>query len=343
MTGSAAKKSSEKVGILKRHEVPIPAEGENGNYTQAWYAVAISDDVKPGQVIGSEFLGGRIAIYRTESGEPRVVSAYCPHMGARLDRGQVVGDTVQCPFHKFEFDGNGQCIRTGINTPPPPTARLFTFPVIERYGMIWAFNGEQPHWDLPNLAFPDEDLHFHIKLYAEVPADPHVICCNTPDYHHYRTVHGLEWSHPDPDPVKDFRWTDHSFQFDLDGYHWNKRPMKFTFGIYSTSLYFQQGTLGDKWYGFIAPFTVIRPNTTLTYFIIATHKGDKSPEAIAAAEVWAKEVMDLEFEFVNQDLPILDGIHFRQGTLTARDRPLVMYLDMVRRQPRGNPARDFIN
>jgi len=121
------------------------------------------------------------------------------------------------PFHKFEYDCNGVCVRTGINTPPPPTARLFVFPTLERFGFIWAFNGESPLWDLPNFEFPDDELHFLIKVYGEVPTDPHVLCCNTPDYHHYRTVHGLEWSHPDPDPKKDFRWTDHSFEFDLNG------------------------------------------------------------------------------------------------------------------------------
>jgi len=70
-----------------------PAEGENGVFTQAWYAVCMSSDVAPGQVIGTEFLDGRIAVYRGKNGTPRVVGAYCPHLGARLDAGAVVDIT----------------------------------------------------------------------------------------------------------------------------------------------------------------------------------------------------------------------------------------------------------
>lgn len=327
---------------LRRIEVPIPSEGDEGLFTQAWYAVCMSDEVASGEVIGSDFLDGRIVIYRDSKGQAHVVSAYCPHLGARLDNGKVVGDRLQCAFHQFEYNCEGKCVKTGINAPPPETARLFVFPCVERFGLIWAFNGEEPLWDLPDFEFPDEDLHFYVKEYGSFPADPHVLCCNTPDYNHYRSVHGLEWSHPDPDPDKDMRWTDHSFQFDLEGYHWDKVPMRFTFGIYSTSLYYQQGWLDDKWYGYLAPFKITSPGNTLTYFVIAVKKDGDSPKAIQKAQEWAEEAMDLEFKFVDQDVPVLDGIIFRQGTLTEKDRPLAKYLNLVRRQPRAHPSRDFI-
>lgn len=327
---------------LKRVEKPLPIEGADGVFTQTWYAVCMSDEVGPGQIVGSEFLDGRIVTYRDNKGKAHVVSAYCPHLGARLDNGEVVDDRIQCPFHKFEFDCDGKCIKTGYDAPPPPAARLFVFPTVERFGLIWAFNGEEPLWELPDFEFPDEDLHFYVKVFGEFDADPHVLCCNTPDYQHFRTVHHLEWSHPDPDPNKDFRWTDHSFQFDLEGYHWNKTPMKFTFGIYSTSLYYQQGYLNDKWYGYLTPFKITTPGNTLVYFVVAVKKEGESPEDIERVQKWAEEAMELEVKFVSQDVPVLNGVKFRQGALTKRDLPLAMYLDMVRAQPRAHPSQDFI-
>ncbi|NJS13840.1 MAG: Rieske 2Fe-2S domain-containing protein [Sphingopyxis sp.] len=326
----------------KRIEIPMPVEGEGGLFTQSWYAVAMASELGAGEVIGKQFLDGRIAIYRTDEGVARVVSAFCPHLGARLDKGAVVGDRIQCPFHRFEYNGEGRCVATGIGAAPPPTARLFNFPTVERFGFIWAFNGEEPLWQLPDFAFPDDELIFKTIDYGDVPADPYVLCCNTPDYHHYRTVHQIDWAHPDPDPRKDFRWTDHSFQFDLDGTHWDNLPMKFTFGIYSTSLFFQQGWLGDDWYGYMVPFTVTEPGNTKVYFVIATRKGDGSPEALAHSEALNDRFMDIERRFVDQDLPILDGIQFRQGTLTSKDLPLAMYLDLVRKQPRAHPSADHI-
>jgi cholesterol 7-dehydrogenase len=42
-----------------------------------------------------------LVLFRTESGEAKVLDAYCPHMGADLGVGsKVVGDCIECPFHK---------------------------------------------------------------------------------------------------------------------------------------------------------------------------------------------------------------------------------------------------
>lgn len=329
---------------IRRHLKHLPGEGEDGLYTQTWYAVAIADKVKVGEIVGTEFLGGRIAIYRTSDGQAHVVSAYCPHLGARLDKGNIIdGEFIQCPFHFFEFNRHGRCVATSIGAPPPPTANLFVFPSVERFGLIWAFNGTEPLWKLPDFQVPDERLHLEVIEYGISPTDPVVLCCNTPDFHHFRTLHGLDWDHPDPDPQTDFRWTEHSFRYDLVGRHWNARKMEFTFGIYSNSIYFQEGTLDGKWYGYLAPFQLIRPGETKVYFVIATDIGDGSRESRKKAKRWADEVLALECKFVDQDMPILDGIHFKQGALTKKDHALSMYLDLYRRQPRAHPSCDFIS
>ena len=51
---------------------------------------------------------------------------------------------VQCPYHGWRFDGAGQCLR--IPTLPadqkiPARARVDSYPVQERYGLIFAFLG----------------------------------------------------------------------------------------------------------------------------------------------------------------------------------------------------------
>ncbi len=327
---------------LRRHVKPMPSEGDDGLFTEAWFPVCMSDELKIGEILGKPFLDGRVVIYRDQSGTAHVQSSYCPHLGADLSKGSVAGDNIRCAFHGFEYAPGGHCVKTGIGANPPPAACLFSFTVVERYGLLWAYNGETPKWQLPDFTYPDDELHIIVKEYGVFPADPYVLCCNTPDYHHYRSVHGLDWTHPDPDPLQDFRWTDHGFRFDLDGTHWHGKEMKFTFGIDSVSLYFQQGTLDGKWYGYLAPFGVIGASQTMTYFVVVTHKGDGSPTALEAASTFADESMALEFAFVDQDIPVLDGIHFAQGALTEKDRSLSMYLDLVRRQPRVHPSADFI-
>ena len=94
-----------------RHRKPLPADGEDGLYYQSWYPVALSNEVAPGAVIGRAFLGGKVAIFRTEGGDVSVVSAFCPHLGADLSIGRVVNDTLRCAFHHWQYDLGGRCVR----------------------------------------------------------------------------------------------------------------------------------------------------------------------------------------------------------------------------------------
>ena len=78
---------------------PIPAEGEDGLFSQSWFPVCLSTEVPVGTIIGRDFLDGRVIVYRGQDGVARIQSAYCPHLGADLWVGKLVGDRVQCTFH----------------------------------------------------------------------------------------------------------------------------------------------------------------------------------------------------------------------------------------------------
>jgi len=98
----------------------LPREGEDGLFSQSWFPICLSTDVAPGQVRGYQFLDGRVVVVRGEDGRARVMSAYCPHLGADLSLGTVAGSTVRCAFHHWRYDDAGRCIATGPGDPPPP-------------------------------------------------------------------------------------------------------------------------------------------------------------------------------------------------------------------------------
>ena len=134
---------------VRRLENPVPAEGAAGLFSQSWFPLCRSDQLAAGQVRGENFLDGKVVVYREQDGIARVVSAYCPHVGADLSLGCVVGNRLRCAFHHWEYDARGVCVRTAIGDPAPASARLFSFPTREHYGVVWAFNGVRPLWDLP--------------------------------------------------------------------------------------------------------------------------------------------------------------------------------------------------
>src|SRR5262249_41907379 len=66
--------------------------------------------------------------------------------------GTVEGNCIRCPFHAWEFDGQGNCTSVPYATKIPPKAKLGAWPVRERDGMIFVWrhrDGREPDRDLP--------------------------------------------------------------------------------------------------------------------------------------------------------------------------------------------------
>jgi phenylpropionate dioxygenase-like ring-hydroxylating dioxygenase large terminal subunit len=118
-----------------RFDFPIPF---------GWYAVSLSRELAAGEVKPLRYVGKDLVLFRTESGEAKVLDAFCPHLGAHLGYGgKVKGEHIACPFHGWEFSGGGVCqhIPYAKNMPPRADGRqtVFAYPVVERNQVIWAW------------------------------------------------------------------------------------------------------------------------------------------------------------------------------------------------------------
>lgn len=123
------------------------------SYPNSWYAVAWSTDVAKGQAKPVRYFGRNLVVFRGEDGAARVLDATCPHMGANLGvNGKVVGNTLQCPFHAWRFDGEGTCVQIPYAPRIPPKAAVRSWPVAERNGAILVYFHEQN--DAPNFEVP---------------------------------------------------------------------------------------------------------------------------------------------------------------------------------------------
>nr|WP_308207222.1 Rieske 2Fe-2S domain-containing protein [Mycolicibacterium pulveris] len=87
----------------ERRPKTMPKEGEGG-FSQCWYPVALSSEVSKGQLIGCEFLDGRVVVYRGDDGQVRVQSAYCRHLGADLSVGEVHGADTETERRLMDDD-----------------------------------------------------------------------------------------------------------------------------------------------------------------------------------------------------------------------------------------------
>lgn len=113
--------------------------------TRNWYVGAISAELG-GKPLGRVICGQRIVFFRDPDGRAQAVSAVCPHRGADLGRGRVVGDSVECPFHGLRFNGSGACTRIpsqDAEAPIPRALRVPSYAVVEQAGIVWI-------WPEPN-------------------------------------------------------------------------------------------------------------------------------------------------------------------------------------------------
>jgi phenylpropionate dioxygenase-like ring-hydroxylating dioxygenase large terminal subunit len=130
----------------------------NRGLLDQWYAVAKSVQVKPGQPHAVKALGRNLVLWRDAAGTLKCLEDYCPHRGARLSRGEVLGDHIACRYHGVTLDGAGTIVRV----PAMPDCALEgrrpveSFAVAEAADAIFVYFASAEHPEPQPLALPEE-------------------------------------------------------------------------------------------------------------------------------------------------------------------------------------------
>ncbi|MBE9076220.1 aromatic ring-hydroxylating dioxygenase subunit alpha [Romeria aff. gracilis LEGE 07310] len=156
----------------------VRAVGINPN---CWYPIYWAAQLKPGQVVPAEVWEQRIALYRDQEGQAHALENGCPHKGIELHKGEVKGQHLTCPYHGWEFEPGGTCVHIPYFPAGQklPCVKARSYPIQERYGILWIFPGEVDlAHEIPLPAVPeyDADEWFLVKIPGEFQA--HFSICN---------------------------------------------------------------------------------------------------------------------------------------------------------------------
>lgn len=112
-----------------------------------WYPLFLAREItaKPQRV---ERFGEHWMVCRLAKGSFLMTQDRCPHMGASLSGGTVNEGQIQCPFHGFCFNAEGNCTQIpalGRNSSHiPKKMKLRTIPLKDVQGWIWGWWGDAP-------------------------------------------------------------------------------------------------------------------------------------------------------------------------------------------------------
>jgi phenylpropionate dioxygenase-like ring-hydroxylating dioxygenase large terminal subunit len=84
-------------------------------------------------------LGNHLVLFRGAGGAAQALTDSCPHRHAPLSAGWVSGDRIICPYHGWQFDGEGVCrLVAGWEGEQPHRVRnVASYPVREQDGFVW--------------------------------------------------------------------------------------------------------------------------------------------------------------------------------------------------------------
>ncbi len=295
--------SSEEISLALRH---------------CWQPVARLQDLEhgPQQAV---LLGEALAVFLTESGEPAVVADRCAHRGASLSMGKVAGESIQCPYHGWEWAGeDGACTR--IPSLPdqsqiPARARVAAFPVRLQWGLVWTVL-EQPLGEPPDLPWFDADAWTwgHGTPY-ELPVGLGVMIENFRDVAHFAFVHDTTLG-PVPEVVEPLHVERDGIEVTL------RREMQF--GAKAARFW---SSVGEACYHVIAPNFISFRMFTETGERCLLHAA-RAISATESAHYWIEgglaegfddaaleEAIEYEWRVYCEDLPIISAVEPRELSL----------------------------
>jgi phenylpropionate dioxygenase-like ring-hydroxylating dioxygenase large terminal subunit len=165
-------------------------------YMNFWYVAAQSGELTD-TPLKVTMLNQPFVLFRDSKGQAHCLSNVCTHRGGNLAGGKMRGDAVECPYHGWQFNGAGECIKIPslgkdkcANT--PARSRIDAYPVREQYGLVFAFLGDLPEAERPPImAIPEygQEGWYPNLLFNEYKANYERAVENTLDPAHNEFVH----------------------------------------------------------------------------------------------------------------------------------------------------------
>lgn len=167
-----------------------------------WYVAAHSAALKRGQTRSVTLLEQPVLLGRDRDGNVFALRDFCPHRGIPLRYGRFDGSEIECCYHGWCFNTQGQCTKIPSLAPHEKTdlhrIKVTRFPAEERHGAIWVYvpkpGARMPDTTPPLPTMPGpENLNFYWVDSVVMPCHIDHAVIGLMDPSHGPFVHAAWW------------------------------------------------------------------------------------------------------------------------------------------------------
>jgi phenylpropionate dioxygenase-like ring-hydroxylating dioxygenase large terminal subunit len=242
--------------------------------------------------------------------EPQQKADAALHHAAPAPSNQAPSDCLTCPYHGWEYDTSGQCVRipAAPTQPPPEKARATVFHAQDKYGFVWVCLGE-PRADIPE--FPE----WSDTTYRKVEAGPYTFRAQGPrvvenflDVGHFPFVHAGLLGDPKRAEVPDYDVTISDegveakdipgFQPDPDGTGWAGELKYLYRTLRPLTAYFVKTRADGKKFAMINFVTPVDESESVSWAVMAINYAPETPD---------EQIRDFQDKITAQDIPIVES------------------------------------
>lgn len=187
-----------------------------------WYPAAFASQLRKDTPVPFDLFGQPWVLFRNKTGEPACVRDECAHRACPLSLGKVIDGNIQCAYHGWQYNQQGQCV-TMPSTAACPNIGVSSMACKEEAGFVLVWPGQGPQPAVPDLS-PPGGFQIHAEIEVEVEVEHGLLMENLLDLAHAPFTHTTTFARgwPIPDSVK-FKAAEYL------GGNWEPYPIDMTF------------------------------------------------------------------------------------------------------------------
>ncbi|MCO5577424.1 hypothetical protein L7F22_031256 [Adiantum nelumboides] len=186
--------------LLKQEEAApeaIPSSSEQVDYSweDEWYPLYLTREVPRDAPLALTVFHKRVVLHNDGDANLRCYEDRCPRRLAKLSEGQIMNGRLECLYHGWQFEGEGQCVKIPqlpAGAKIPTAACVRSYPVHDSQGVVWVWMGTKSKADvkkIPHFDQYDDPNNVEIASIHFLPYDHSILLENLMDPAHIPISH----------------------------------------------------------------------------------------------------------------------------------------------------------